>query len=258
MNDQVWFQIFSGALVLVCALEIFIPQSLAPPERVRRWPVNVSLALFEGVIASLVPALPILAARWAAERQIGFCNWIAIPVWVALPIAIILQSLATYALHVLSHVNPFLWRLHKVHHSDKYIDATSTLRHHPGETVVVMFFFAVTAMICGLSPFAMIVYGLAEQIFDLLQHANLRIPEKWDRLARVVLMTPALHRIHHSNIKVETDSNYGDIFPFWDRLFGTYRGEPLAARARIEFGLDDVDKKQAEDFLDQLTLPWRA
>jgi sterol desaturase/sphingolipid hydroxylase (fatty acid hydroxylase superfamily) len=258
MLDQAWFLTFWGALAILAALEVLIPESPAPAERSRRWPVNLGLAIFNALLFSLVPALSVSAAQWAALRHIGLLNQISAPAWAAFPIAITVQSLAFYGFHLWSHANPILWRLHRVHHGDPYLDATTSLRHHPFEMIASVLILTPIYVICGLSPVAVAVYEMAEALFGLLTHANLPLPERTERVLRALFVTPPYHRVHHSIVRAETDSNYAGVFSFWDRLFGTYRGEAIDAGRRIVFGLEEFDGDQADDILDQLKSPWRA
>ena len=232
--------------------------SRAPADRAARWPVNFALAFLNGLVASLAPALAVAAARWAETRQFGLLHWAACPPPAGFAISLILASLAAYALHWASHANPLLWRFHRVHHSDVFFDATTTLRHHPVEMIAAILLLTPVYALGGLSPAAIAFYLMAEELFGVATHANIRLPERYEWRLALVFVTPSLHRLHHSNVRAETDSNYGDVFSFWDRLFRTFLAAPPNRRALVVAGLEDVDKRRAEDFWELLKLPWRA
>jgi sterol desaturase/sphingolipid hydroxylase (fatty acid hydroxylase superfamily) len=169
---------------------------------------------------------------------------------------VLVRSLAQYAFHVLSHKVPLLWRLHRVHHSDVYLDVSSALRNHPLEMIANIIFTAAVIALFGLSPLVLAAFEVVDLFANVLTHANLRIPDTVERLLRLLFVTPVLHRLHHSPLRIETDSNYGNMFSFWDRAFGTYRGETIQAGPAIRFGLDEVSTERASDLQAQLSLPW--
>jgi sterol desaturase/sphingolipid hydroxylase (fatty acid hydroxylase superfamily) len=255
MIEPTWFVAFWGALAVLAALEALVPQYLTQADRGRRWPTNFGFGIVNGLIASLFPALTVWSTQWAASHSLGFLNWIAVPSWPAFFITIIIESLVLYVFHLCAHANPILWRFHRVHHSDVHVDVTSTFRHHPLELLAMLLVLAPIYVIVGLSPIAVAFYEIVANVFGLLTHANLRIPAKTERMLRLLFVTPLFHRVHHSAFQAETDSNYGDVFSFWDRLFGTYCSEP---RTPISVGLENVDRELAGDFVVQLKSPWRA
>jgi sterol desaturase/sphingolipid hydroxylase (fatty acid hydroxylase superfamily) len=256
MLTQIWLLTYWGALVLLIALEALFPQFPAAADRGRRWPTNLAFAVLNSLIASFAPALTVGSTQWAASHQAGLLNWISTPWWLAFFISLAVQSLAGYGLHVYAHANPILWRLHRIHHSDVHLDVTSTLRHHPLEMIATTLFLAPIYVVAGLAPIAVVFYETGVHVIGLASHANVRIPQRIDRIARSVLVTPAVHRLHHSAFQGETDSNYGDLFLFWDRLFGTYRSSNAGGPAA--FGLGNIGKESAGDFIEQLKSPWRA
>jgi sterol desaturase/sphingolipid hydroxylase (fatty acid hydroxylase superfamily) len=137
-----------------------------------------------------------------------------------------------------------------------HLDVSSALRTHPLELIASSAFVIPVIIGCGLSPVVLAAYESVEVFVNMLTHANVRVPERVERYARLLLVTPGLHRLHHSAARIETDSNYGNVFSLWDRLFGTFRGEASAPASAFRFGLDDVDREQAGSFGWQLKLPW--
>lgn len=252
-----WFLIFWGAIFLLGAVEYLAPELPGDADRKRRWPTNFGLGILNALIASSLPLLAVASAQWASAHGFGLLHWIAAPWWLVVACTLLARSFGQYLFHVASHKVPLLWRLHRVHHCDDHLDATSSLRNHPIEVVASAIAMVPMIVLGGLSPAVLAVFEMVEAIFNVLTHANIRIPEAADRLARMLFVTPHLHRIHHSPEQIETDSNYGNVFIFWDRLFGTYRGTALRQGDASRFGLDDVSREHAGDLQVQLSLPWR-
>jgi sterol desaturase/sphingolipid hydroxylase (fatty acid hydroxylase superfamily) len=256
MFAQIWFLTYWGVLVVIVALEALFPQHPAPADRGRRWPTNFAFALLNSLIASVAPVLTVWSTQWAVVHDVGVLNWISVPGWLAFFISVTVQSMAGYGFHLYAHVNPVLWRFHRVHHSDVHLDVTSTLRHHPLEIIAMTLSLAPIYVIGGLAPYAVIFYETAVHVVGLASHANVRIPDQIERIARCVFVTPAVHRLHHSTFQEEADSNFGDLFLFWDRIFGTYRRASSNERGPARFGLENIGKERAGDFIEQLKLPW--
>lgn len=256
IREHSLFLAFWGAVILLCTIEALAPQLSDDADRSRRWFTNFGLGLLNGLIASAVPAVTVASAWWAHESNFGLLNILATPWSVALIVTVLVRSLAQYAYHILSHKVPLLWRLHRVHHSDVHLDVSTALRNHPLEVIANIIFIAVVIALFGLSPIVLAAYEAADLFANILTHANLRIPNAAERLLRLLFVTPILHRLHHSPLQIETDSNYGNLFSFWDRAFGTYRAETIQSGPVPRFGLDDVSNESAGDLQAQLTLPW--
>lgn len=257
IREHAWFLTFWGMIVLFGAIEFLFPQFQQPADRAQRWPTNFGLGILNGLMVSSVPVLNVGAAQWAEGHGVGLFNWIAAPGWLALVGTLLLKSLGQYSFHRFSHRNPLLWRLHRVHHCDMHLDVSSALRTHPLEMIASIAFMIPIILIGGLSPVALAAYEGVEAIVNMLTHANIRIPDAVERHARSLLVTPGLHRLHHSVVQAETDSNYGNVFSFWDRLFGTYRGKATRSDRTFRFGLDEISRERAANFSSQLELPWR-
>ena len=256
MREHAWFLTFWGAIVVFGAIEFMFPQFPERADRARRWPTNFGLGILNGLIVSAVPVLSVGSAQWAANESVGILNWLAAPWWVALPCTLLAKTLGQYAFHVICHKNPVLWRLHRVHHGDVHLDVSSALRNHPLEMIASIAFMLPIVVLFGLSPIVLLAFEAIEGLVNTLTHANIRIPDAIERRARSLLITPGLHRLHHSDAQAETDSNYGNVFSFWDRLFGTYRPKPLQPDKPFRFGLEDISAERARDFGYQLKLPW--
>jgi sterol desaturase/sphingolipid hydroxylase (fatty acid hydroxylase superfamily) len=176
------------------------------------------------------------------------------PLWFKILTTVISLSFAQYAFHRSAHIIPILWRVHRVHHGDFHLDASSAFRFHPVEVIGAIVFTIPFVVIIGLPPAAVAAYELVEIVLSLLLHANIRIPEAIERAARFLFVTPVLHRFHHSAEQAQTDSNYGNVFSIWDRLLRTYHDAAPGSGKPEKFGLDDMSLAQARDFMAQLRL----
>jgi sterol desaturase/sphingolipid hydroxylase (fatty acid hydroxylase superfamily) len=255
LDEYGWFLFFWLAVTVLCLIEAFWPGAANDADRSRRWPVNFGLGVFNGLAASLVPSLTILSAVWAAAHGVGALNMFSSPWWLAIAVTLIVKSFSQYAFHRCFHVFPVLWRVHRVHHCDNHLDASSALRFHPLEMVAAVLFVVPFVVAFGLPPAILAVYEAAQLLAGLITHANIRIPEQVERRARLLFVTPVLHRFHHSAHEAEANTNFCDLFSVWDRLFGTFNDVPCGSAAPERFGTSDVDRSSAGSFVTQLKLP---
>lgn len=255
-NEYVLFFAFWSTIIVLGTIEYLAPQFPDDVDRRRRWFTNFGLGILNGLIVSAVPAATVTTAWWAQQSHFGLLNLLAVPWWGALIATVLIRSVAQYVFHVLCHKVPPLWRLHRVHHSDVHLDVSSALRNHPLEIIFNTAFLAAVIAICGLSPLALAGYEAVELFANIITHANLRTSNAIEPLVRPLFMTPRLHRLHHSPLQIETDSNYGNVFSFWDRACGTYRGETIQPGPALRFGLDEISGERAADLQSQLALPW--
>jgi len=244
-------------LFLVAAAELWRPLHAYPAEPKGRIPSNVALGLINGTIALLLPISTIVAAEWARANGIGLMNAAPPPFLLAAVATVTARSLAGYGIHRLSHHVPWLWRVHRVHHSDTLLDLSTGLRNHPLELAFVAPWLAGAAIMVGFEPSVLLVYEAAALAFALWDHANLGLPPPLDRVLRLIFVTPAMHHVHHSAARAETDSNYGDIFSLWDRLFGTYRALGPDDLRSMRIGLGGPFDRGASSLVAMLGLPVR-
>ena len=247
LGEYAWFLVFWGIIALLGMLEVLFPQFRLPRTGNAAGQPISGLGILNGLLISSLPAFFVLSAQWAGNSGFGLLNWLAAPWWIAVPVTLLVRSLANYGFHVISHKVPLLWRLHRVHHCDVHLDISSALRNHPIELIVLLVFTLPVVAIFGLSAVALAAYESVEVIANMVTHANIRLPKTAERYAGWLLVTLAVHRLHHSSLQVETDSNYGNVFSFWDRLFGTYRSEAIQGEA-FRFGLDEVSREDAASF----------
>lgn len=218
---------FLGVLAAMILLERMLPWRVARPLGMRRWPHNLGLVVLGSVLVRLVaPAAAMGAAFWAEAQGVGLFHWLALPFWVAVPVAVVLLDFLIYLQHRVFHALPWLWRLHRVHHADTEMDATTGLRFHPLEILISVFIKMAAAVLLGIPPEAMLIFEVLLNASSMFGHAAITLPPRLDAALRRVFVTPSLHRIHHSERRHETDSNFGFNLSVWDRWLGTLRERP--------------------------------
>ncbi len=227
-----------------------------PVARTRRWSSNLGIIAIDSLLVRLVfPVAAVGAALWAEGQGVGL--FAGLPFWLAVPSGVLLLDLAIYLQHRVFHAVPWLWRLHRMHHADTEFDTTTGLRFHPIEILLSMAIKIAVVVALGLPAVAVLVFEILLNATALFSHGNLRLPPVLDARLRRVLVTPDMHRVHHSVLRDETDSNFGFCLAWWDRLFGTYRAEPAAGRAGLTIGLPAF-RAAGEQRLDRLlTQPFR-
>lgn len=245
--------VFAAVLVAMALLEHAFPRR---PQRLawRRWPSNLGLVALSAVLLRLVaPAGTVGVAIWAQGRGIGLFPALGVPGWAAGVASVVLLDLLVYLQHRVFHAVPLLWRLHRVHHADPELDASSGLRFHPLEILLSLAIKAAAVVALGAPPEAVLVFEVLLNATALFNHANLAIPAWLDRPLRLVLVTPDMHRVHHSDIRTETDSDFGFCLSCWDRIFGTYIAEPAHGQLGMVIGVEGL-REDAEQRLDRLLM----
>jgi len=243
--------IFVAVLVIMIAWENVAPRRQLLHSRVKRWSANFSLSILSMVLMRLtIASTAIVAATYATSHNWGLLNLIDLPAWLVLLLSLVLLDLAIYGQHRASHQWPWLWRLHKVHHTDLDFDVTTAIRFHPIEIMLSMCYKAICILIIGVNPIAVIVFEIILSSCAIFNHSNVKIPLVIDKGLRLIIVTPDMHRVHHSIIQTETDSNYGFSISVWDRLFGSYIDQPELGHNKMRIGLaqyrhiDDVNVQQ--------------
>lgn len=250
---------FAGVLTAMALLETLVPRLPRSHTRASRWTGNLGLIAVSSLLIKLIfPLTAVGFALWCEGRGLGLLNWLALPAWAAVPLAIAALDLAIYAQHVTFHHVPVLWRLHRMHHADLDFDTTTGIRFHPIEMILSMAIkFAVIAAL-GAPALAVLLFEMLLNATALFSHANFKLPLPLDRVLRLIVVTPDMHRVHHSVVPRETHSNFGFCLPWWDRLFRTYRAQPEAGHDAMKIGLP-VFRDAGELRIDRLiTQPFRA
>ncbi|WP_233354164.1 sterol desaturase family protein [Algimonas arctica] len=246
--------VFIGALCFFMALETVAPARVRVLPRLSRWWTNLSLSALGSLISVLMaPVLAVSVAAAAAVNGWGLLNFIALDPWAEGALAVILLDFAVWAQHVTFHYVPWLWRLHRVHHTDRDLDATSGVRFHPVEIAVSLLWKAVFILVLGPSVLAVIVFEILLNATAIFTHSNIALPQRLDRAMRRVFVTPDMHRIHHSVRRPETNSNFGFNLSIWDHIFRTYRKK---AQGELTIGLSNYQTDRPARLLYSLWLPF--
>lgn len=245
------FGFFLIVFIGMAAWERLSPRRPLTASRRTRWFGNLAVTFLNPVVLRLVfPLTAIEVAILSREHQWGVLNAIGGPGWLKGAAAVVALDLAIYLQHVLFHRVHFLWRFHRMHHIDFDIDVTTGARFHPIEIVLSMVLKIATIVLLGAPPLSVLVFEILLNATSMFNHSNILLPLCMDGLLRLFLVTPDMHRVHHSILRQETNSNFGFNMPWWDRLFGTYRAQPAAGHESMVIGLGDFREGK------YLSLPW--
>jgi sterol desaturase/sphingolipid hydroxylase (fatty acid hydroxylase superfamily) len=229
-----------GVLTAMLLWEGFHPRRPLSRPRRERWGANLGLTLLNTVLVRVtVGGVAYTAAVFAAGQGVGLLHWRPLPVWAAAAVTLLVLDFALYVQHVLFHALPVLWRLHRMHHADLDVDATTGLRFHPLEIFLSLGLKAVVVVLLGAVPWAVVAFEVLLNAASVFNHGNVALPEHLDRWLRWFVVTLDMHRIHHSTRMVETNSNFGFAVSWWDRLCGTYRAQPALGQVGMDIGLSD-------------------
>ena len=255
------FGVFVALFAVFATVEALVPRRVRTQPRHRRWLTNLAIVVLDTVtlrlLALALPLLAIGAAIDAADQGWGLFNALGVSGWMAVVATVLIFDLAIWFQHFVTHKVPILWRFHRVHHADRDFDVTTAVRFHPVEIALSMLLkvglvYLIGPPVLGILLFEIILNGTA-----MFNHANMRLPLWLDALLRQVIVTPDMHRVHHSDRRSEHDSNYGFALSIWDRIFGTYIAQPDAGHDGITVGLEWQDDRPARLGW-SLALPFRS
>jgi len=255
---------FSSIFVTLAVIELLAPrlerEEMRGALKSRRWVTNLAMVVLSSVALRIVfPLAAVGTALWAQSEGLGLFPLLGLPLWLAGLLAFILLDFAVWLEHVVSHKWPWLWRIHRMHHADTGFDLTTALRFHPLEIVLSMFWKAAVIIALGAPPVAVLVFEIVLNGAAMFNHANIRLPKAMDTVLRLLIVTPDMHRIHHSTDPRETDSNYGFNLAIWDRLFSTYTQTPRRGNTGLEIGLSEWrDSRRTANLGWALVLPFAS
>ena len=253
------FGVFVGLTAFMGLLEVIIPRRKQAQSKPVRWFTNFGIVGIDVLAVRLfMPVLPITVALWAEANGFGLLNLFAIPFPVQLIVTIVLLDLLIYTQHWAFHVIPFFWRFHKVHHTDMELDVSSGFRFHPIEIIMSLGIKMAAVALLGASALGVVLFEIALNVTSLFHHGNIKLPNKLDATIRWVFVTPDVHRIHHSVIPSETDSNFGFSVTLWDRLFKTYKAEPKQGQLGMTIGLKEYQDPKKVTLLQLLVIPFKS
>jgi sterol desaturase/sphingolipid hydroxylase (fatty acid hydroxylase superfamily) len=249
---------FVGVFVVMAMLEFASPRKQRTEPRVTRWITNFGLVVVDAmVLRAVFPILAVGVAVWAQRKGYGLFAMLDWSIWLEITLTVIVLDFAIYWQHVASHKLPLLWRVHRVHHADRDLDASSGLRFHPVEIALSMIYKFAVIILLGAPPLGVFVFEVLLNGSAMFNHANFRLPLALDRLLRMFIVTPDMHRVHHSILRREADTNYGFALSIWDRMFGSYTEQPENGHDGMTLGLAEQQTSRPSQLIWCLTFPFR-
>jgi sterol desaturase/sphingolipid hydroxylase (fatty acid hydroxylase superfamily) len=250
---------FLGIFAIMAMWECLGARRERPMSRWQRWPGNIGLVFIDTFLARIAaPAGAVGFALFAQSKHLGLFNVLGLPGSVGFLVSLVVLDLAIYFQHRLFHHVPILWRLHRMHHADLDIDVTTGARFHPIEILLSLGIKFLVVVALGAPPLAVFVFEVALNATSMFNHSNVRIATSWERMLRCIVVTPDMHRVHHSILSRETNSNYGFNFPWWDRLFRTYRPQPEAGHDKMTIGIHEFRDPRELQLPRMLVQPLRS
>jgi sterol desaturase/sphingolipid hydroxylase (fatty acid hydroxylase superfamily) len=244
------FSFFLGILIVMAIWELLAPRRPLTTLKPTRWYSNLGFAFIDTLaLRLLLPVQAVGVALYIGKHGWGILNNVTLPGWAGIGLGILGLDLVIYLQHAMFHAIPAFWRLHMVHHTDMDFDVTTGVRFHPFEILLSMGIKMAVIVLLGISALAVLIFEVLLNATAMFNHGNVRLPFGIDRVLRLLVVTPEMHRVHHSIVRRETNSNFGFNLPWWDRLMGTYRAQPAAGHEGMTIGLENF--REAGD----LTLP---
>lgn len=251
---------FFGIFAIMAIWELLTPRRKLSTSKSLRWLNNLGLVFLNSIVLRLLfPAAAVGVAIFAEQQGWGLLNYYQLPLLVSVVLAVVIMDFVIYIQHVMVHALPLLWRLHRVHHADVDYDVTTGARFHTLEIILSMLIKFATILLLGPAAVAVIIFEVMLNATAMFNHANVKLPLPLDRVLRLFLVTPDMHRVHHSVEDNETNSNYGFSLPWWDRIFGTYIDQPREGHDDITIGIHKYnDPKQVNRIFGMLMLPFKG
>lgn len=251
---------FVGIFALVAIWELVAPRRARTVSKTLRWSSNLGLVVLNTLLLRLIfPLAAVGVAAFCAANGWGALNYFQVPFWLAVPLAVIAMDFVIWLQHVMVHAVPVLWRLHRVHHADLDYDLTTGSRFHPIEIALSMLIKVATITVLGPPVVAAVIFEVLLNAAATFNHGNIRLPASVDRVMRWVIVTPDMHRVHHSVEDDETNSNFGFNLPWWDRLLGTYRDQPRAGQVGMTIGIrGHTDLREVARLDGMLLMPFKG
>jgi sterol desaturase/sphingolipid hydroxylase (fatty acid hydroxylase superfamily) len=248
---------FIGVLLIMAIWEAVAPRRQLNISKLLRWANNLGIvALNTILLRKVLPVAAVSMAVVATEKHWGLLNQIALPAWLAVIFSVVALDFIIYCQHIIFHLVPWLWRLHLVHHADLDFDVTTGLRFHPIEILLSMAIKIAAVIALGIPVLAVIIFEVLLNATSMFEHSNVYLPENFDRWWRRFIVTPDMHRVHHSIVPQETNSNFGFNLSWWDYLFGTYREQPSSGHEQMIIGLSQWQDRQVGYLHWMLILPF--
>jgi len=254
-SEDFQFILFFGLLFTLIIGEQII--HFRPAVRKKRWLTNFLLTIISIFTMMIIPFSFVSAAAYDAEKHFGLFNIVQLNAVVVALVTLLLRGFISFFTHFLLHKIPFLWRIHRVHHLDTEMDVSTNVRFHPFEFAVSTAIGIPIIVLFGFPVWVLMLYELFDVVVTLVSHANISFPRRAEKIVRYIIVTPDLHRVHHSSFQPETDTNFGAVFPVWDLLFGTFKTETRVPQKEMEMGLEEVRDERVNNILWLLISPFK-
>lgn len=246
--------ILAGGITFFWLLESAIPLFSFSYHKWKHAGINIFFTLTTIIINFAFAYLLVFTSGWCVKNHFGLLQWVNLPLWLQLIAGLLLLDLiGAYSIHLIQHKVKWMWKFHMVHHADTHVDTTTANRHHPGESVFRAVFAIIAVFFVGSPIWLVMLYQTLSAVLSQFNHANIKMPSTLDSMLRTVIVSPNMHRTHHHYMRPETDSNYGNIFSFWDKLFGTYH---FTHPSQLHYGLDVLQGRNDESLKEQLKIPF--
>jgi sterol desaturase/sphingolipid hydroxylase (fatty acid hydroxylase superfamily) len=246
--------ILAGGITFFWLIEGVIPLFGFRYNKWKHASINIFFTITTIIINFAFALVIVKSSDWAVAHQFGLLQLVEMPVWVFMIGGLLLLDLiGAWFIHFIEHKFKWMWKFHMVHHADTHVDTTTANRHHPGESVFRAVFTTIGVLVCGAPMWLVMMYQSLSAVLSQFNHANIRLPLWLDKAISWVIVSPDMHKVHHHYVRPQTDSNYGNIFSIWDRLFGTFNYTPVE---QLRYGLDVLDDRTDEDLSYQLKIPF--
>ncbi|MEN9299763.1 MAG: hypothetical protein RLZZ429_2076 [Bacteroidota bacterium] len=246
--------ILAGGITFFWLIEGVIPLFGFKYNKWKHASINIFFTITTIVINFAFALVIVKSSDWAVANNFGLLQWVEMPIWVFMIGGLLLLDLiGAWFIHFIEHKFKWMWKFHMVHHADTHVDTTTANRHHPGESVFRAVFTTIGVVLCGAPMWLVMMYQSLSAVLSQFNHANIRLPLWLDKAISWVIVSPDMHKVHHHYVRPQTDSNYGNIFSIWDRLFGTFNYTPVE---QLRYGLDVLDDRTDEDLSYQLKIPF--
>ena len=254
-----WFRsmILIGGIVLFWIAEGILPLFKFQYQKVRHAGINLFFTMTTAIIGFGLASVLLMSSNWVAENQFGLLYIIELPLWAQIVVGVLLlDMIGAYFIHWTEHKVKWMWKFHLVHHSDTTVDVTTGLRHHPGETVFRIAFTIMAVIVVGAPIGIVMLYQSLSVLFAHITHANINLPKGLDKALSYIFVTPNMHKVHHHFTQPLTDTNYGNIFSIWDRIFGTFAS--VEDTRSLKYGIDThMDPKENDRLINLLSIPFQ-
>lgn len=246
--------ILAGGITFFWLIEGVIPLFGFRYNKWKHASINIFFTITTIVINFAFALVIVKSSDWAVAHQFGLLQLVEMPVWIFMIGGLLLLDLiGAWFIHFIEHKFKWMWKFHMVHHADTHVDTTTANRHHPGESVFRAVFTTIGVLVCGAPMWLVMMYQSLSAVLSQFNHANIRLPLWLDKAISWIIVSPDMHKVHHHYVRPQTDSNYGNIFSIWDRLFGTFNYTPVE---QLRYGLDVLDDRTDEDLSYQLKIPF--